>query len=121
MRAELVKEAMERAYKNRDAGEYVIVHSDRGAQYASGLVRGYLDSKMVIRGMIRKGNCCDNSMMEPFFSRFKTEHMFWENTPHTKKSAARFLNGSRSITTENGLRPLSDFLTHRNLRRANWQ
>jgi transposase InsO family protein len=78
MRADTVKEALERAYKSRDAGEYVIVHSDRGAQYASDLVRDYLDSKKAIRSMSRKGNCWDNSMMESFFGRFKTEHMFWE-------------------------------------------
>jgi transposase InsO family protein len=74
MRAEMVKEALERAYKSRDAGEYVIVHSDRGAQYAS----DYLDSKKAIRSMSRKGNCWDNSIMESFFGRFKTEYIFWE-------------------------------------------
>jgi transposase InsO family protein len=78
MRADMVKEALDRAYKSRDAGEHVIVHSDRGAQYASDLVRNYLDSKKAIRSMSRKGNCWDNSMMESFFGRFKTEHMFWE-------------------------------------------
>jgi putative transposase len=78
MRAEMVKEAIERAYKSRDAGEYVIVHSDRGVQYASNLVRDYLDSKKAIRSMSRKGNCWDNSIMESFFGRFKTEHMYWE-------------------------------------------
>ena len=79
MRAEMVKKALELAYKSRGAGEYVIVHSDRGVQYASSLVRVYLDSKKAIRSMSRKGNCWDNSMMESFFGRFKTEHMYWEN------------------------------------------
>ncbi len=78
MRAEMVKMALERAYNNRGAGEYVIVHSDRGVQYASALVRDYLESKKAIRSMSRKGNCWDNSMMESFFGRFKVEHMYWE-------------------------------------------
>jgi transposase InsO family protein len=78
MRADMVKSALERAYKSRDAGEYVIVHSDRGVQYASNLVRDYLDSKKAIRSMSRKGNCWDNAMMESFFGRFKVEHMYWE-------------------------------------------
>jgi putative transposase len=78
MRADMVKSALERAYKSRVAGEHVIVHSDRGVQYASNLVRDYLDSKKAIRSMSRKGNCWDNAMMESFFGRFKMEHMFWE-------------------------------------------
>ncbi len=28
--------------------------------------------------MSRKGNCWDNSIMESFFGRIKTEHMHWE-------------------------------------------
>ena len=76
--AEMVKSALERANKSRDASEYVIVHSDRGVQYESNLVRDYLDSKKAIRSMSRKGNCGDNAMMESFFGRFKMEHMFWE-------------------------------------------
>lgn len=79
MRADMVKKALELAYKNRGAGEYVIVHSDRGAQYASNLVRDFLDSKKAIRSMSRKANCWDNSMMESFFGRFKVEHMYWED------------------------------------------
>jgi transposase InsO family protein len=78
MRADMVKSALEKAYKSRDAGEYVIVHSDRGVPYASNIVRDYLDSKKAIRSMSRKGNCWDNAMMESFFGRFKMEHMFWE-------------------------------------------
>lgn len=79
MRAEMVQKALERSYKSRSAGEHVIVHSDRGVQYAAVLVRDYLASKNAVRSMSRKGNCWDNSMMESFFGRFKTEHMYWEN------------------------------------------
>ena len=43
MSTEMAKEALERAHKSRDPGEYVIVHSDRGAQHASDVVRDYLD------------------------------------------------------------------------------
>lgn len=78
MRAEMVKKALELAHKNRGADENIIVHSDRGVQYASNLVRDSLDLKKAIRSMSRKGNCWDNSMMDSFFGRFKTEHMYWE-------------------------------------------
>jgi putative transposase len=74
----MVKSALERAYNSRDAGECVIVHSNRGVHYASNLVRDYLDSKKAIRNMSCKGNCRDNAMMDSFFGRFKMEHMFSE-------------------------------------------
>ena len=55
MRAEMVKQALEKAYANRGAGEHVIVHSDRGVQFASHLVREFSESKKAIRSMSRKG------------------------------------------------------------------
>ena len=79
MRASMVKSALDKAYRSRAAGDHVIVHSDRGVQYASTLVREFLASKNAIQSMSRKGNCWDNSMMETFFGRFKVEHMFWED------------------------------------------
>ena len=71
MRAEMVKKALELAYRNRGTGEYTIVHSDRGVQYASNLVRDFLESKKAIRSMSRKGNCWDNAVAEAFFGSLK--------------------------------------------------
>jgi transposase InsO family protein len=79
MRAEMVKKALEIAYQARNPGDHLIVHSDRGVQYASNSFREFLASKKAIQSMSRKGNCWDNSIMETFFGRFKVEHMFWEN------------------------------------------
>jgi transposase InsO family protein len=79
MRTSMVKSALDKADRSRAAGDQVIVHSDRGVQYASTLVREFLASKNAIQSMSRKGNCWDNSMMETFFGRFKVEHMFWED------------------------------------------
>jgi transposase InsO family protein len=79
MRAEMVKRAIEKAYKTREAADYLIFHSDRGVQYASNLVRDFLESRKAIRSMSRRANCWDNALMESFYGRFKVEHMFWES------------------------------------------
>ena len=79
MRADRVKRAFEKAFASRIVGEHLIVHSDRGVQYASNVVRDLLASKKAIQSMSRKGNCWDNAISESFFSRLKVEHMFWEN------------------------------------------
>lgn len=79
MRADMVKRAFDRAFASRQVSDHLIVHSDRGVQYASKLVRDLFATKKVIQSMSRKGNCWDNAISESFFSRFKVEHMFWEN------------------------------------------
>ena len=78
MRADMVKRAFEKAFDSRVVGQHLIVHSDRGVQYASNLVRDLFASKKAIQSMSRKGNCWDNAISESFFGRFKVEHMFWE-------------------------------------------
>ena len=79
MRADMVTKALENAYLSRNAGEHVIVHFDRGVQYASNIFKDFLASKKAIQSMSRRANCWDNAIAESFFGRFKVEHMFWEN------------------------------------------
>jgi len=51
----------------------VIIHSDRGSQYASGPFRDLLVKEGLIQTMSRRGNCYDNAPMESFFKSYKTE------------------------------------------------
>lgn len=88
MRADMVKRAFERAFASRLVGDHLIIHSDRGVQYASKLVRDLFNSKKVLQSMSRKGNCWDNAISESFFARFKIEHMFWESY-RTREEARR--------------------------------
>lgn len=45
MRAEIVEKALQNAENRRNLAPRLIVHSDRGSQYASGLFRKYLQTK----------------------------------------------------------------------------
>ena len=56
MRATMVKRALDRAFASRIVGDHLIVHSDRGVQYASNLVKDLLISKKAIQSMSRKGD-----------------------------------------------------------------
>jgi putative transposase len=51
----------------------LLVHSDRGSQYASELVREALKRTNCIQSMSRKGNCWDNAVAESFFGTLKSE------------------------------------------------
>ena len=51
----------------------LIVHSDRGCQYASHQFRHLLDKHKAVSSMSGKGNCYDNAAMESFWATLKTE------------------------------------------------
>ena len=50
----------------------LMVHSDRGIQYASKDFRDLLESIKANQSMSRKGNCWDNAVVESFFHTLKT-------------------------------------------------
>ena len=68
---ELVIEALNMAIKNRRPGRGLILHSDRGSQYASLDYQQLLWQHGIICSMSRKGNCWDNAPMESFFQHVK--------------------------------------------------
>ncbi|WP_295674656.1 IS3 family transposase [uncultured Mucilaginibacter sp.] len=73
MREELVMMALNRALASRYINEGLIVHSDRGGQYAGKQFRKLLASRKIRQSITGKDNPYDNAFMESYFSRFKTE------------------------------------------------
>jgi transposase InsO family protein len=59
MPAELVCSALQMAIAQRQPAAGLIVHSDRGSQYASAAHRTVLDRHGLVMSMSRKGNCWD--------------------------------------------------------------
>jgi len=54
----------------------LIVHSDRGVQFASAAYRQLLSQHRLTASMSRKGNCYDNAFIESFFSSLKYELVY---------------------------------------------
>jgi transposase InsO family protein len=73
MSAELVVRAFERAVARRRPPAGLVVHSDRGAQYASALFRAALREVSAVQSMGSTGDCYDNAVAESFFHSFKVE------------------------------------------------
>ena len=73
--AEPVSRALAMAVGNRQPGEGLILHSDRGVQYCSEEFRStlYRLCPTARQSMSRKGNCWDNACAESFFATLKTE------------------------------------------------
>jgi len=76
MPASLVCSALKIALAQRQPPPGLIVHSDRGSQYASQEYRDLLATHGLIGSMSRKGNCWDNAVMERFFLNLKRERVW---------------------------------------------
>jgi transposase InsO family protein len=76
MQATLVCKALQVAIAQRQPAPGLIVHSDRGSQYASAAHQAVLDKHGLIGSMSRKGNCWDNAVMERFFLNLKMERVW---------------------------------------------
>lgn len=57
----------------------LIVHLNRGSQYASQAYRRLLKAHGFIGSMSRKGNCWDKAVAESFFGSLKQERVQWRH------------------------------------------
>lgn len=83
----LVKSAFAQAICHRRPKEGIILHSDRGSQYASDEYKLAIKRHNATPSMSGKGNCYDNAAMESFFHTLKTEHVYFHEY-QTRKEAA---------------------------------
>jgi len=74
--ASLVITALRMALNRRRHSQNLIIHSDRGAQFASAAYRQLLAQHGLTASMSRKSNCYDNAFIESFFSSLKYELIY---------------------------------------------
>ena len=65
--------ALRRALAHRQPPRGLLLHSDRGSQYASADYRACLAAHGGIASMSRRGNCWDNAVAESFFATLEWE------------------------------------------------
>ncbi len=86
MPAELACSALNLAIVTRQPAPGLLVHSDRGSQYASQAHTALLLRHGLICSMSRKGNFWDNAVMERFFLNLKMERV-WQRDYATHAEA----------------------------------
>lgn len=69
----LVADALEMAVSRRLPGEGLVVHSDRGSQYASEHYQRLLAGHGIMCGTSRRANCWDDAPMESVFATLEKE------------------------------------------------
>ena len=70
--------AFERACARRNPSSGLMIHTDRGVQYAAAVFRRMLADKDITLSMSRLGNCWDNAVAESFFKTLKVESIYGE-------------------------------------------
>jgi transposase InsO family protein len=90
LRSELVVSALHMACTRRRPAAGVLVHSDRGVQYASRETREFLEHHGCVASMSRKGNPYDNAWMESAIGKIKNE-VIGRTVPADHESARRQL------------------------------
>jgi transposase InsO family protein len=71
--SQMVVTALHRGIRARRPGPGLIIHSDRGVQYACTDFRQVLKKHNFIQSMSRKSDCWDNAVAESFFGILKSE------------------------------------------------
>jgi putative transposase len=80
----LVLAAFDQAVQQRKPPAGLIVHSDRGSQFASAEFRHRLADHHLLASMSRRANCYDNAAMESFWSTLKMECLFRSRFPNAQ-------------------------------------
>lgn len=91
MPADLVCRALRMAIGARKPPAGLVLHSDRGSQYASHEYQALLKQHGIVCSMSRKGNCWDNAVMERFFLSLKMERVW-------RRDYANHLEAEKDIT-----------------------
>ncbi|MDY7573894.1 IS3 family transposase [Actimicrobium sp. CCI2.3] len=94
MPAALVCEALRMAISSRNPPPGLIVHTDRGSQYASIEYQALLKRYGLVSSMSRKGNCWDNAVAERFFLNLKMECVWrtrYANQEEARKDVTSYI------------------------------
>lgn len=113
MRTELVSDALRMAWFRRRPDAGVIVHSDRGSQYCSGLFQDTLKAYGMRSSMSRRGDCWDNAPTESLWGSLKVARLHGRHFA-TRRAAMDevidwlgFYNARRLHSTLNYVSPMT--------------
>jgi transposase InsO family protein len=73
MKTDLVEDALKQGIQRRHPPKGLLLHSDRGSQYASRQFHDLVQEQGFIQSMAACGYCYDNAHMESFWSSLKNE------------------------------------------------
>jgi len=91
----LVSTMSDQALERVTDPDKLLIHSDQGWHYQMKQYRHFLKQCGITQSMSRKGNCCDNAVIEKFFSIIKSEFLYrkeFESITHFKQELAKYID-----------------------------
>jgi putative transposase len=85
--ANLAKSALTMAIQGQEPAAGLILHSDKGSEFANALYAQTASDAKICRSMSGTGNCYDNAVAESFFATLKLEAV--QGQVYQSHSAAR--------------------------------
>jgi transposase InsO family protein len=104
--APLAVSALRMALAQRQPAPRLILHSDRGSQFASAAYRAVLAQHGLLASMSRKGNCYDNAFMESFWSSLKYELVYHRRFATLPEARTAIFDYSEPSITEPDCTPV---------------
>lgn len=111
MKEQLVCDALKMAIWQRRPAAGLIVHSDRGSQYASKDYRRLLKAHGFEGSMSRKGDCWDNAVVESFFGSLKQERVQWRHYQTRRDAHQDVLNYITMFYNSHRLHSYLDYMS----------
>ena len=93
----MVVRAVQMAVWQREGGDEVILHSDRGGQFISGTYQKFLGGNALVCSMSAVGHCADNAACEGFFGMLKRERVYQSPLPDAGRGAGRSVRLPRAV------------------------
>ena len=109
--ARLVIAALRMALGQRRPTHSLIIHSDRGSQFASAAYRQLLTQHRLSASMARKGNCYDNAFIESFFSSLKYELVYHHRFATLAEARSAIFNYIETFYNRSRLHSSLDYLS----------
>ena len=109
--APLVIAALRMALNQRRPTQSLIIHSDRGRQFASAAYRHVVAQHGLTASMARKGNCYDNAFIESFFSSLKYELVYHHRFATLSEARTAIFNYIETFYNRTRLHSSLDYLS----------
>ena len=105
-------QALNKSILRRRPAQGLMIHSDRGVQFASADFKKALQKHGFVQSMSRKGNCWDNAVAESFFHSLKTQlihHCKFQNVAEAELALFNYIevyyNRQRKHSTNGYMTP----------------
>ncbi len=111
MTSGLVEAALAMGVARRGGRAPLLVHTDRGSQYASAGFRQLVADVFSTQSMSRKGNCWDNAVAESFFSALKLELVHHEHFRTRREATTAIFDYIEVFFNRSRIHSAIDYLT----------